>query len=79
ALLSGEFNRRGHGRRVFAAVVIVILLQSLAIAVANLAVRIPATTVLIYVGPIVPALIAGWWLLNDWPRRRLASAHAIAE
>ncbi|HSE79013.1 MAG TPA: LPS export ABC transporter permease LptF [Alphaproteobacteria bacterium] len=79
ALLSGEFNRRGHGRRVFAAIVVVILLQSLAIAFGNLAVRMPATTALIYVGPIVPALIAGWWLLNDGPRRRSPSAHATVE
>ena len=79
ALLSGEFNRRGHARRVFAAVVIVILLQSLAIAVANLAVRIPATTALIYAGPIVPALLAGWWLRNDGLRRRSAPAHAPAD
>lgn len=76
SLLGGEFSRRGQARRIFAAVMVVLGLQSGAIALSNAIVRWP---VLI---PLPYAILAGvsgvciWWLLRSHRRGRAVPALA---
>ena len=66
-LLSGDFQRRGHLRRIAGAILAVVLLQVLSLGMQNLAGRIPAAVPLMYLGPVVPALFGLLLLLQ--PRR----------
>lgn len=63
-LLSGDFNRRGQMRRVVAAIVAAIVVQTMAVAAGNLMTKWPSLAGLAYANAIVPGLIAGWWLLR---------------
>lgn len=58
ALLTGAFNRRGHGRRIMGAVAAMVVAQSLALAAVNVATGATALIPLIYVAAIGPGLIA---------------------
>lgn len=71
-LLSGEFNRRGHARRVVIAIAIVVVLQTSSIALQNLVTKFPSVSPLIYVAALAPLAIALWWLIYHRPGRRPA-------
>jgi lipopolysaccharide export system permease protein len=57
-MLTGPFNRHGHGRRVIGGVAAMILAQSFGLAAVNLASDTLAFIPLIYVAVIAPGLIA---------------------
>ncbi|HUK07299.1 MAG TPA: LPS export ABC transporter permease LptF [Stellaceae bacterium] len=69
-LLPGEFNRRGQGRRILAAVVLAMIFQVLDLGSKNLATRVPAALPLLYVDCFAPIMICAWLLLREggWPR-----------
>lgn len=64
SLLLGEVDRRGQAPRVILAVVLVILLQSLALATDNLTRKSPAGIPLMYLVTLAP-VAAGLFLLNE--------------
>jgi lipopolysaccharide export system permease protein len=72
ALLGGEFNRRGLGWRLAAAVGVAVLVRLSGLALINLAGNAPALTPLIYLN--LAAAIGGalWLLLRPRAARRLA-------
>jgi lipopolysaccharide export system permease protein len=74
ALLSGDYNRRGQGRRILAAILAVVIVQSGAVAVNGLAARSAVFLPLIYVNLLVPLMLAAWWLFRRGRRRRIAWA-----
>lgn len=57
-LLSGWFNRRGQGDRLVLAIVLMVLVQAMALGVSNLATRNLSLVPLMYLAPLVPAVIA---------------------
>ncbi|WP_029007958.1 LPS export ABC transporter permease LptF [Azospirillum halopraeferens] len=69
-LLSGEFNRRGQSGRVALAVLMVVLLQSAALALNSLAARMPAFVPAMYLVPLMAMLPALWVLARG--RRGIA-------
>jgi len=73
ALLSGEFNRRGEVGRLIVAVVCVALLESLALALQDLATRSSSAIPAMYAAAILPGLIR-LHILNRGPRRRPMAA-----
>ncbi len=78
SLLSGEFSRRGQTRRILAAVGAVIVLQSTAIALANLTTKSLALAPLLYALPIVTALAALVILMRRPGRNRSRLSYAKA-
>jgi len=71
ALLPGDYDRRGQGRRIIAAVVAAVLIQSLSVFWTGLAARYPVLIPLIYVNVGLPIALSLWWLFRT-PRRRAA-------
>jgi lipopolysaccharide export system permease protein len=69
ALLSGEHDRRGHGRRMIVAVALAAAIQAGNMAAQNLAARSPAMIPLVYLSVLGPAAVATWWLLGATPSR----------
>ena len=67
ALLSGDHNRRGQTRRVVAASLIVVAIQAGMLGFTNLAAKVPAAVVLIYLTMLVP-LIGSLYVLVTNPR-----------
>ncbi len=78
ALLPGDYDRRGQGRRIVAAVVAAVMVQSLSVFWNGLAARHPALIPLIYVNAVVPIVFSLWWLLRTPRRRAAAMAPAAA-
>lgn len=74
ALLFGDYNRRGQSRRILAAILGVIVVQSGAVAASGLAARSPAFLPLIYANGLAPLALAVWWLFRRPRRRRTAWA-----
>ncbi|MEE8506083.1 MAG: LPS export ABC transporter permease LptF [Kiloniellales bacterium] len=70
ALLSGQFNRRGHMWRVISAILVVAALEALSLALHDLASRTPVAIPAMYAGAILPVL-AGAFVLLRAPRRRM--------
>ena len=70
AILSGEFNRRGQGRRILGAIVAVTLLQSAGLGIGNLAANNNVFVPLQY-GIVLVPVIAGLWVLLRWPAGRV--------
>jgi len=72
-LLPGEFNRRGQGRRILAAIALAAVFEFADLACKNLASRLPAALPLLYVDSLVPIALCTWLLLRDggwpWPAR----------
>jgi lipopolysaccharide export system permease protein len=68
-LLVGEFNRRGQGRRILAAVGAVLLLQSAGLGISNLAINNNAFIPLLYVVVVVPVLAGGFLMARQSLRR----------
>ena len=63
ALLGGDYNRRGQGRRIAVAALLIIVLQSASLGLTGLAGKMPAVIplmYLLYLAPIAP----GAWLLS---------------
>jgi lipopolysaccharide export system permease protein len=75
-LLSGDFNRRGQGRRALAAIVIGVALLSGSVAAHNAITKWRALAPLAYAIVVVPSLVSLWWLLRRPGRRRVAPAAA---
>lgn len=67
-LLVGEFNRRGQGRRIVSAVAGVLVLQSAALGITNLAVNNNAFIPLLYVLVTVPLAVGAFLMIR--PRLR---------
>jgi lipopolysaccharide export system permease protein len=79
ALLPGDYNRRGQGKRVIAAVLIMMLLESGSVFWNGFVARHITLIPMIYANVLVPMAVAAWWLFRDpRPRRRLALAPAPA-
>ncbi len=76
-LLSGDFSRRGQGNRVVLAIMLVIALQTSAIAVHNLAGNDARTIPLLYANAILP-LIVGLYALTRAGRKRVRAQHRAA-
>lgn len=68
ALLSGEFNRRGQGRRMIWAIAAIVALQSAEIGVTNASRANTSLVVLLYVLPLL-AFVIGWAIMYKRPRR----------
>lgn len=56
-LLPGEFNRRGHSKRVFLAIGVAFLFELIGVGANDLAARFPAAIPLLYVADLLPLLI----------------------
>jgi lipopolysaccharide export system permease protein len=69
ALVPGDYNRRGQGKRVIAAIVAAVAVQSLSVLWSGLAARYPALLPMIYINVLAPAAAALWYLLRV-PRLR---------
>jgi len=78
-LLPGEFNRRGQGRRILAAIILAVLFEILDLGSKNLANRAISTVPLLYLVALVPIAVGGWLLLRrdgrwPWTQRPVAAA-----
>ena len=72
-LLSGEFNRRGHPRRVLLAILIIAILEAQSLALHDLANRDSLAIPGMYAGVILP-ILASLYVLLRTPRRRARRA-----
>ncbi len=68
ALLSGDHNRRGQGKRIAVAVAAAVIVQSGAVFWSGIAARFPMLLPVIYLNVLVPTMLGLWWLLRV-PRR----------
>ncbi len=71
-ILSGPFNRRGQARKVFAAAMVIILLQSLNLALVSLIRRHSELIPVLYLATAVP-VITGFYLLGAAGERKMAA------
>ncbi len=81
ALLPGQFSRKGQSRRIAAAAVIALVLQSAALGLANLVGKNPPLAVLLYAAVLLPAALA-FIYMKSWRhlgRRTVRPAAAAAE
>jgi lipopolysaccharide export system permease protein len=69
ALLPGDYNRRGQTRRVIAAIVAAVVIQTSGVSMQTVITKWPATTPMIYLNALLPIALAAWWLLLGPPRR----------
>ena len=76
-LLSGDFNRRGQGRRLLTAIVIGVALLAASVAAHNAISKWAKLAPLAYAIAVLPGVISLWWLLRK-PRRRRAASPAGA-
>lgn len=76
ALLSGEFTRRGQARRVLAAALLAVTLESVVLGISDLAAKNLALTPLLYAIVASPVLF-GWWYLTRWRQVRRLIARAL--
>mgnify|MGYP006309810713 CR=1 FL=1 len=67
ALLTGEFNRRGQGRRILAAVGLAVAVQAGTLGAANIAARDLAAVPLLYAITLLPTPAALWFLVGRRP------------
>lgn len=74
-VLSGDFSRRGQSGRVLAALLAVLLVQTLAITLHNMAGGNPRLVPLLYLNVVIPGL-AGAWALMPGRRRKTAAARS---
>lgn len=77
-LISGSFTRRGQGRRVLAAVGIMVVLQGFALGIENMAAKRLELIPLIYILNLLP-IVGGFWVMIRPPRLRVKPAPASAE
>ncbi|MEZ5647721.1 MAG: LPS export ABC transporter permease LptF [Alphaproteobacteria bacterium] len=76
ALLHGDFNRKGHSHRIIGAILGVIIVQSFALALPNIATKIPSLTILMYLNILMP-LVAAISFLYIRPKRKLGTTAQI--
>lgn len=74
ALLPGDYNRRGQGRRILTAVIAALIVQSGAVLWNGVAARAPNFLPLLYLNVAVPGVIAAWWAFGKRFRRRASAA-----
>ncbi|MGE5201419.1 MAG: LPS export ABC transporter permease LptF [Acidobacteriota bacterium] len=74
-LLPGDFNRRGQGRRILAAIFIAMAFEILDLGGKNLAARTVVALPLLYLGTVLPIAGGLWLLIRDggWPWLRRAA------
>jgi lipopolysaccharide export system permease protein len=72
ALLPGDYNRRGQGRRIVAAVIVVVIVQAGSILWNAMTPRFIVLLPMVYANVLVPMAVAAWWLMRE-PRRKRAS------
>lgn len=77
AMLTGEFNRRGRPHRLALAGVTVGVLFAASLAAQDLANREASALVLLYIVPIVPAIVALVWLARDRPKARRLTVREV--
>lgn len=77
ALLAGEFNRRGQGRRVLFAVTAVVGIQIASLGLVNLATLTPVVTPLIYLLPLGTIAAAIWILFRPTASARSGAGLAV--
>ena len=75
ALLSGNFDRRGLGRRMAVAILLIIIIQAGALGFTNLATRFPSLVPLVYLNALLP-LVGGLYVL--FGRRKRISGHIFS-
>ncbi len=63
-LLAGLFNRRGQSDRLILAIGLMVVIQAMALGVSNLATRNLMLVPLIYIAPLIPAVISAWVLVK---------------
>lgn len=79
ALLPGDYNRRGQGKRIIVAVVVMMLLESGSVFWNGFVARHINLIPMIYANVLGPIVIAGWWLFRSpRSRRRAVLAEAPA-
>lgn len=64
-LLTGEFSRRGQMPRMFAAAAAVVVFQALSLTLANIIVKTPVLTPLLYINAVLAVLAAGYVLFRE--------------
>lgn len=74
ALLSGGFTRRGLGKRITMAILLIIAIQAGALGFTNLAARFPWMVPLVYLNAILPLVGGGYVLFS---RRKRPSGSAV--
>ena len=75
ALLTGDYNRRGQGRRVVAAIVVAVLIQTAGVSMQTVITKWPAATPLIYVNALLPIAILKGRMTHDAALERAAWEH----
>lgn len=78
ALLPGDYNRRGQGKRIILAVAIMMVLESASVFWNGFVARHIVLIPMIYANVLVPTAIAGWWLFRAPRPRRVAAMAAAA-
>ena len=73
-LLSGEFNRRGQLKRVVGCIGVIVAIEVSILSIKSGGQNIPDLAGLIYLCPILPALIGGYVLFMRNRRHRQATA-----
>jgi lipopolysaccharide export system permease protein len=64
-MLYGEFNRRGQLRRILLAVGLAVAFEVADLGLRNLATKLPAGTVLMYLNVLIPVALSYWFLYRD--------------
>lgn len=77
ALIPGDYNRRGQGKRILVAILIMMLLESSSVFWNGFVARHISLIPMIYANVLVPIALAAWWLFRT-PRARRIMAIAAA-
>ena len=75
ALLGGQFNRRGQGRRIVAAVVVVVAIEAAMLGVKSMGRKIPELEPVMYLVPLIPIAVALYLLAGRSRFVRRIPAH----
>ncbi len=78
ALLPGDYNRRGQGKRIIVAVAIMMILESASVFWNGFVARHITLIPMIYANVLVPTVIAAWWLFRAPRQRRTTAVPAAA-
>ncbi|MBV8535787.1 MAG: LPS export ABC transporter permease LptF [Alphaproteobacteria bacterium] len=78
ALLPGDYNRRGQGKRIIFAVIVMMLIESASVFWNGFVARHIVLIPMIYANVLVPSAIAAWWLFRTPGARRASVAAAAA-
>ncbi len=78
SLLTGEFNRRGQGRRIAVAIALVVVIEGGALVIKSVGEKFLAVAPLLYADPIVPIVACALALVLTGRRRRRAARPALS-